>query len=203
MSSILPLLLFVIFLACLAMAIREGLWSNALMFFNVLLAAILATNYFEPVADYFDQMLDAKEHSWRYFMDFAALWAVFARRSSSCGWPRTSSVECKFGSSCPSNGPAGYSLPAGSAGSWSASPPSRLTFRPLARNFLYGAFQDTLEIDILRAGAGPEWPAYMHTMSVDGFFRGPRPGGRSRPRDERVRSRGGFYPEIRGSACQL
>ncbi len=71
----LTLLLFVVFIACLAMLIREGLWSNAIMFFNILLAATLATNYFEPLAGKFESWLGTP---WRYVTDFLALWALFS-----------------------------------------------------------------------------------------------------------------------------
>ena len=40
----------VIFFVCVAMMWNEGLWSNAITLVNVVVAAMIATNYFEPLA---------------------------------------------------------------------------------------------------------------------------------------------------------
>src|SRR5215472_13274028 len=68
------LILLVVLFAVVAMLIREGLWSNAIMFFNVMTAAMLASNYYEPLADW----LDRKWQGYTYIFDFLALWAIFA-----------------------------------------------------------------------------------------------------------------------------
>src|SRR6056297_1385730 len=54
----------------------EGFWSNTITLINVVLAAMLAMNYFEPVAAFFDtgDMLA----SFTYLLDIIAIWAVFA-----------------------------------------------------------------------------------------------------------------------------
>ena len=70
----LSLLLFLIFFACVAMSYNEGMWTNAIRLINVVTAALLAVNYFEPVA----QWLDDWEPSYTYIWDFLALWALFA-----------------------------------------------------------------------------------------------------------------------------
>ncbi len=69
----LTLFLLAIFLACVAMLWNEGLWSNAITLINVLLAAIFASNYFEPVAAWLDGALP----SYTYLWDFLALWLLF------------------------------------------------------------------------------------------------------------------------------
>lgn len=61
----------------LAFGGTEGLWSNAIRLVNVILAALIATNYFEPVAVMLEDILSG------YFnagirADFAALCLVFA-----------------------------------------------------------------------------------------------------------------------------
>ena len=43
--------LIVIFALCVAFVFNEGLWGAAILFFNALMAAVLATTLFEPVAD--------------------------------------------------------------------------------------------------------------------------------------------------------
>ena len=62
-----------ILLACVAFVFSEGVWSNALRFITVVAAALLATNYFEPVAN----QLDAWLPSYTYCWDFLALWGLF------------------------------------------------------------------------------------------------------------------------------
>lgn len=69
----LTLLLCLIFVIVAAARWFQGLWSNAIALINVLLAMMLAFNYFEPVAD----LLDRVGHSYTYLWDFLALWGVF------------------------------------------------------------------------------------------------------------------------------
>jgi hypothetical protein len=66
-------LLFLIMFIVVAMMWQEGLWSNALTFVNVVLAALLATNYFEPAADFFEEQAP----SYTYLWDFIAIWLLF------------------------------------------------------------------------------------------------------------------------------
>jgi hypothetical protein len=51
----------------------HGLWGNAVTLINMLLAMLLATNFFEPVAALADQYA----HAGSYFFDFTALWVLF------------------------------------------------------------------------------------------------------------------------------
>ena len=63
-----------IIIVCIAMMLSEGLWSNTISLVNTILAAMLATNYFEPVANFCED----KFPSYTYFWDFLALWGLFA-----------------------------------------------------------------------------------------------------------------------------
>lgn len=74
MSSFLPILLLVLMVAIFASLMREGLWSNLLTLINVLFAALIATNVFEPVAT----LLTSFVASGTMFWDFFALWGSFA-----------------------------------------------------------------------------------------------------------------------------
>jgi hypothetical protein len=178
MTSILPLLLLVVFVSCLAMAIREGLWSNAIMFFNVLMAAMLATNYFEPVANMFDNWLDSKEHSYRYFMDFTALWVVFAASLSllRLATDKLSRTQVRF--KLPVEWAGGIFFACWFGWMMVCFTTFTLHTAPLAQNFLYGAFQETPESTMF-FGLAPDrkWLAYMHTMSIDGSLARGRPEG--------------------------
>ena len=70
----LNLVLLLIFLLCVAALWFQGLWSNVVTLINVLLAAMLTLNYFEPVA----KQLEGLEPSLVYLWDFIALWGLFA-----------------------------------------------------------------------------------------------------------------------------
>lgn len=64
----------VVIFFCVAFIFNEGLWSAALVMMNMLLAGIIAVNFFEPVANWLDGMFP----SLTYFWDFLAAWLVFA-----------------------------------------------------------------------------------------------------------------------------
>lgn len=64
----------VIIAVIVAMTWSEGFWSNALSFINAIFAAMVATNVYEPAADF----MEGKAPSLTYFWDFLMLWLVFA-----------------------------------------------------------------------------------------------------------------------------
>ncbi len=70
----LNIFIFAIIITCIAMMLSEGLWSNTLSLINTVIAAIIATNYFEPLAKF----LDEQAPSYTYFWDFLSLWGLFA-----------------------------------------------------------------------------------------------------------------------------
>jgi hypothetical protein len=74
MAWILNLCLVIIFLVCLLMSLASGLWGNLIMIFNVILAALIATNYFEPLAGW----LDGQMSSYTFVLDFVSIWLIFA-----------------------------------------------------------------------------------------------------------------------------
>ena len=69
----LTLLLLLIFALCVAFLFNGGLWSCVIALFNVLMATLLAINYFEPLANFFDTQY--KDLTYTY--DFVALWLIF------------------------------------------------------------------------------------------------------------------------------
>lgn len=73
MATILPLLLCLMIIAVLALQISAGMWSNAITFINTVMAALLAMNYFEPLAAWFDDQMPWMTYS----ADFLALWILF------------------------------------------------------------------------------------------------------------------------------
>lgn len=74
MSFLFPVLLFFIFIACVAFIFGEGMWSAALRLVNVVTAALLATNLWEPVARLLEGTIGL---SFTYWWDFLSLWGIF------------------------------------------------------------------------------------------------------------------------------
>lgn len=75
MSFVFTLLLIVIVVACLGFLYSEGMWNNGLRFINVVLAALLATNFWEPLANLAENKIHPK---FTFFWDYLALWGLFA-----------------------------------------------------------------------------------------------------------------------------
>ena len=74
MSWLFPLLLFLLFAAIVLCLLAESMWSNAIRFINVVFAALLATNFWEPTA----KMLEGAMKGGSYWWDFVSLWVLFA-----------------------------------------------------------------------------------------------------------------------------
>ena len=72
MTYILPLLMFVILFACVAMTFAEGMWSNAIRLVNLVTAGLLAMNFYEPVAQRLEGMLP----SYTFMLDYLVLWGL-------------------------------------------------------------------------------------------------------------------------------
>lgn len=66
-------ILFGVWIVCIAMLWNEGMWNNCITLVNVLFAALVAMNYWEPAADF----LNEKMPSYTYVLDFLALWFLF------------------------------------------------------------------------------------------------------------------------------
>lgn len=67
------LALFLVFAVTAGVLWIHGLWGNAVTLINMLLAMLLATNFFEPTA----ALLDSFSPSGTYFYDVLALWVLF------------------------------------------------------------------------------------------------------------------------------
>ncbi len=66
--------LFLVFAGTAAGLWFHGAWKNAMYLINILLAGIIATNFFEPLAT----MLDGFQPGLTYLFDFLMLWILFA-----------------------------------------------------------------------------------------------------------------------------
>jgi uncharacterized membrane protein required for colicin V production len=76
MSVVLTLLMIVILAACVGVLYPEGLWSNLIRLVNVVTAALIAMNFWEPLARKLEGMGDWFA-SITYFLDFLTLWMLF------------------------------------------------------------------------------------------------------------------------------
>lgn len=76
MSFLFTQLLLLIFAACVGFLITEGTWGNAITLINVVTAALVATNFFEPLAKFLEG-IDSNVASFTYFLDFLSLWGLF------------------------------------------------------------------------------------------------------------------------------
>jgi hypothetical protein len=68
------IILCVILLACVASLFNDGIWSNAIRLINVILAALLSLNYFEPLAVFLEKHVGM---SYTFVWDFIAMWSLF------------------------------------------------------------------------------------------------------------------------------
>jgi hypothetical protein len=168
MTSILPLLMFVILFAIVAACFGEGMWSNAVRFVNVVTAGLLATNFFEPVANW----LDSQQPSYTYLWDFLSLWGLFAvflvimRESTD----RISRVNVRFLKIADRIGGVVFSLLVG----WVVVCFTMMTLHtaPLGRNFLWEGFSTDSEVRMIM-GFGPDrqWLGFARNLSTGAFSR--------------------------------
>lgn len=73
MSFIFTLIMFIIFVAVAISLYTEGLWGNALRLIDVVTSALLATNFYEPLANW----LEGQMPSYKYLLDFLSIWVIF------------------------------------------------------------------------------------------------------------------------------
>src|SRR5262245_13339909 len=68
------LVLFLAFAGVAAALWVQGFWSSAVSFINLLIAAMVATAFFEPIADMVENY---GAGSWTYLLDFIIVWILF------------------------------------------------------------------------------------------------------------------------------
>jgi hypothetical protein len=166
LPNLLPLLLTLILFACVAMMYTEGMWSNALRLINIVTAALLATNFFEPVA----RLLDGWAPKLTYLSDFVALWGLFALAMVVLRTltDQVSRVKVRFPERVDQIGGSVFALWVG----WVFVCFMMMTLHtaPLARHFLFGGFQAEQR---MIAGLAPDrqWLGFMQRMSLGTFCR--------------------------------
>jgi hypothetical protein len=134
---ILTICSFVVLLVCFAFLWNEGMWSNALTMMNTVLAGLLATSYFEPLANWLEELLP----TYTYVLDFLSLWLLFALVYSLLRefTDRLSRYRVRFKKPVETAGSAVFALGTG----WVLLCFAMMTLHtaPLARTPLRGSFQ--------------------------------------------------------------
>lgn len=170
MSSILTLLMILIMFACVAMLYTDGMWSNAVSLINVVTAALLATSFFEPLA----QRLEQWDASFTYVWDFLALWGLFALflvilRTAT---DKISHVQVKFMKIVDQIGSGLFAAWIG----WVMICFTMMTLHtaPLARNFLFDGFKPESRM-VLGFAPDRQWLGFVQKESLGAFCRSATP----------------------------
>lgn len=160
MAFLFSVLMIVVFVAVVASSLNEGLWGNAITFFNVVISALLATNYWEPLSSW----LSSEIPSARYLWDFLTLWAIFSismfilRALTDAA----SKYKMKFVKAVDSVGGLLFSLATG----WVLVAFLMMTLHtaPLAREFLGGGFDPEEQMFF---GTAPDrhWLGFVQRLS--------------------------------------
>jgi uncharacterized membrane protein required for colicin V production len=66
----------IVIFAGMAMMVREGLWSNAIALFNIIVSGLVAFGFYSPLVVYLNEGLTDGQHT--YWLDFAVIWALYA-----------------------------------------------------------------------------------------------------------------------------
>ena len=57
----------------IAFSVRDGIWTNLIRLFNLIFSGLIATTYFETLAD----ALEGMAPSYTYLLDFLSIWLIF------------------------------------------------------------------------------------------------------------------------------
>jgi hypothetical protein len=159
----LTVLLVIIFVGCFASLMKSGLWSNTITLVNVITAALVATNYFEPLADFFER----QEASLGYVWDFFAIWLIFVIVVSilRAATDYVSRIKVRF--YVPVEQVGGLVMAIWVSWIVLCFATATLHAAPLARNFLNGAFAPTPTAKMLFGTFAPDqvWLGWAHRES--------------------------------------
>ena len=163
-----PLLMFVIFVACVASLYTEGMWGNAIRLVNVVFAALLAVNFWEPLA----RFADGSAPTFTFFWDFLCLWGLFGVFMILFRVPTQllSRVKVCFLKIADRIGSAFFAVWVG----WVMVCFTMFTLHtaPLSEYFLYGAFRSGEANLPLGLAPDLQWAGFVQKMSRGPFSRG-------------------------------
>jgi len=168
MSFIFPLLMFLILAACIGVLYPEGLWSNAVRLVNVTTAALLAMNFFEPLANLIEGFGEWFASA-TYFWDFLSLWIVFGVSMivMRLATEAISRVRVKFLKVVDRAGSVFFAACVG--GVLLSFVMATLHTAPLAQKFLFEGFDPSRRM--LLVGPDWQWLGFMQHVSKGAFAR--------------------------------
>ena len=67
------ILMMIILGVTIAFSVRDGIWTNLIRLFNLIFSGLIATTYFETLAD----ALEGMAPSYTYLLDFLSIWLIF------------------------------------------------------------------------------------------------------------------------------
>jgi hypothetical protein len=154
--------LLVIFAICLAMIFNEGLWGAAVMFINVLLSAMIASSFYEPLAIWANKRMG----SFTYLIDFICIWLIFCVTLVLLRLTTDSLSRYRVRFKKPVDIGGGLFFAAWIG--WLMMQFTLFTMHtsPLSRNFFAGQFQEEPD-SVMFFDLGPDrnWMAFMYSMS--------------------------------------
>ncbi len=165
-AYLLTILICVMLMAYVAMLYTEGMWSNAIRLINVVTAALLATNFFEPVA----QWLDDWDHAAELRVGLPN--PVGAVRGADDDLPTGDRPDLSGEGSFSRRGRPGRQRFFAIWVGWVMICFMMMTLHtaPLARNFLFGGFQPEQRM-FLGLAPDRQWLGFMRKMSLGPFCR--------------------------------
>ncbi len=161
MLSMLILLVFLgVLFAVGASLWQEGLWSNAINLVNLVTAALLATNFFEPLS----ALLIEQSGYFRYFGDFISIWLIFsvALLVFSTATSGVSKYRVRFVKQIENLG--GWLLALVNAWVMLCFVTMTLHMAPLTRNFFFGGFKPESRM-FLGTAPDRQWLAFVQRQS--------------------------------------
>jgi hypothetical protein len=165
----LTLLLLAILFICIGFTIQNGMWGNGVLLVVVVISALIATNYFEPLAN----KLQSYDNSYTYLFDFLAIWMLFALSAVILRvfTDKLSKIKVKFRK--PFDQIGGIILGAWVGWVMVCFTLFSLHTAPLARNFLQGEFQEKPDTRMF-FGLAPDrlWLGFAQKSSTGAFSRG-------------------------------
>ncbi|HEY5314354.1 MAG TPA: hypothetical protein VIK18_17605 [Pirellulales bacterium] len=167
MAMLFPILLLVLFILIAALLFPSGLWGNAINLVNVVTAALLATNFWEPVAGWIKGVMPSAV----YIVDIFVLWLLFALFAF--GLRFATDAVSKYKLRFPKPVEMGGSVLFAAWTSWVVICFGTMTLHtaPLAREFMSGGFQPEQPSFF---GFSPDrlWLGFVQTESEGAFARG-------------------------------
>ncbi len=170
MTFLLYAYLFGITLACVAMLGLQGIWQSLVTLFNVMMAVVLALNYYEPATTW----LDSKMPSYSYLLDVLVMWSFFAVFFAISTFLTNVVSKVKVRFLKPIDLAGGIIISLWVAWILISFTMTSLHTAPLARNSFGGAFQPEPDSRMFM-GLAPDRKllALMHKLSTGSFAKSP------------------------------